>query len=125
MGELLGLFEGKALHRALTEAGHEVSVRTVQRWVSGQTPPKAQDMAAIRRLLELTDEEAAPPAWAERLMDEAVTRVIEALAPADLREAAELLIARLEALPPPPVGSSPGSDASAAPGAVERPEPGP
>ncbi len=49
--ELLRLFDAAALARALKDTGHEVSERTVQRWKAGESTPKLQDLAAIRRLL--------------------------------------------------------------------------
>jgi predicted DNA-binding transcriptional regulator YafY len=93
----LGLFAGKPLHRALVDAGHEVSVRTVQRWIAGTSPPKAQDLEAIRRLLPGGQE---PPAWAKRLLEgvlalEAKAGVSESeLAQAQARAAAALALAR-------------------------------
>jgi hypothetical protein len=108
----LRVFEAKALAAALTEAGHSVSERTVQRWKAGVTKPKPQDIRAIRHLLDVeTQRSAAPPHWAERLIemvdqvyqtqvelaDAASRRVIEALAPDDLRQAALEADARLAA----------------------------
>lgn len=55
------VFEGKALAAALTEAGHEVSEKTVQRWKAGDTKPKPQDIRAIQSLIGAeTQKEAAP-----------------------------------------------------------------
>lgn len=62
----LAIFEAKALAQALTDNGHSVSERTVQRWKKGETAPKPQDIRAIRELLG-TMKEAAPPSLEERL----------------------------------------------------------
>ncbi len=66
----LRIFEAKALASALTDAGHSVSERTVQRWKAGETNPKPQDLHAIRLLIDASfqaHEETAPPEWARRL----------------------------------------------------------
>jgi hypothetical protein len=67
----LRIFEGKALAKALTDAGYQLSEATAQRWIRGATTPKPQDIRAIRELvgamLPDTTKEAAPPEWAERL----------------------------------------------------------
>jgi len=64
---MLRLFDAAALARALREQGHEVSERTVQRWKAQTVTPKAQDMAAIRRLLGQLDIPTIPH-WAERML---------------------------------------------------------
>jgi hypothetical protein len=71
VSDFMRVFEAKALATALTEAGHSVSERTVQRWKAGDTPSKAQDVRAIRELVGAmiadTTNEAAP-LWAGRLV---------------------------------------------------------
>lgn len=67
----LRIFEGKALAKALTDAGYQLSEATAQRWIRGATAPKPQDIRAIRELVGamLPDTtKAAPPWWAERLL---------------------------------------------------------
>lgn len=54
MTDFLRVFEGKALAEELTRAGHSVSEKTVQRWKSGVTKPKPQDIRAIRELVGAT-----------------------------------------------------------------------
>lgn len=68
VSNFLSVFEAKALAAALTEAGHSVSERTVQRWKAGTTKPKPQDIRAIYGVIGLAYEEAAPPEWVERLL---------------------------------------------------------
>jgi hypothetical protein len=70
--DFLRVFEAKALAAALTDAGHSVSERTVQRWKAGETHPKPQDVAAIRRLIgaSLPDTQKNAPAEAGALLDE-------------------------------------------------------
>ena len=102
MDNFLRVFEAKALARALTEAGHAVSERTVQRWKAGKTKPKPQDIQAIRRVIRLPDAtKEPPPEWARELADQTARRVIEALAPDDLRRALTVLRERIEETPPP------------------------
>jgi hypothetical protein len=134
--EWLAVFEAKALADALTRAGHSVSERTAQRWKKGETTPKPQDVRAILSLLGTT-KEAAPPEWAERLVErvEAIYerqdtimerqrvvgqdmagRVIEALQSPDLAAWAQRIGERLAELPSQsdeasadqPGGSAPG-----------------
>lgn len=65
--DFMRIFEGKALAEALTEAGHSVSEKTAQRWKKGETNPKPQDVKAIRDLVGVLTQKAAPPITAERL----------------------------------------------------------
>jgi hypothetical protein len=108
----------------------DVDRTTVHKWWSGDAFPRGRQLEAIARetgrqlRFVADDEEAAPPKWAERLADETASKIIAALAPDDLMKAAALLIARLEALPPPHGDSSPDSGAAPDPGASERPAPG-
>ena len=105
----LRVFEAKALAQALTDRGHAVSERTVQRWKKGVTKPKPQDIPAIRQLLGIK-EEALPP-WAEGLADLVAERVRRRQPTIDPQFAARVL-ARLEALvgPPTPQDGDPADD---------------
>lgn len=69
---LLALANGAALHKALVKEVPTAKYRTVARWVGArrQQPP-AEMIPAILRAFGLdpdTQEEAAPPAWVERLL---------------------------------------------------------
>lgn len=69
MSNFLRVFEAKALAAALTDAGHSVSERTVQRWKSGATKPKPQDIQAIHRIIRMDTEKPTPdePEWATEM----------------------------------------------------------
>jgi hypothetical protein len=137
----LSVFEAKALALALTEHGHSVSERTVQRWKSGTTKPKPQDIRAIRALVGSLDiqKEAAPPDWAERLeakVDSILERqdvvgetyarqVIEALATPELMEWQQRIAKYLAALPSPSDEAPADSGGAPAPGAGVRRAPEP
>ena len=74
-------------------------IRTVERWCeTGVAPAWANE--AIRQ--KLGHEEAAPPKWAERLADETVTKVIQAVTTPERWTQIETLIERLEGLAPLP-----------------------
>jgi transcriptional regulator with XRE-family HTH domain len=110
----------------------DVSPVTLSRWINGHSDP---DFAKLDRLanalglpLRLTfgpDTQKSAPAWAEALADETARKVIAALAPDDLREAAAVLIARLEGLHRLPDDSSPGHGGAASPGELGPPVRGP
>jgi hypothetical protein len=110
---------------ALTEQGYEVTRMTVNRWAAGSEMPEV----AARMIAELfghdPDTQKSAPAWAEALADETAKKVIAALAPDDLREAAAVLIARLEGLQRLPDDSSPGHGGAASPGELGPPVRGP
>lgn len=111
----------KALDKRWIETRMDVVPQTVRNWRTGVKVTKARFddlVAAVREVLPDTEESA--PAWAEALADETAKKVIEALAPADLRAAAALVIERLEAIQPQGGGSAPAPAASAAPGEVDR-----
>ena len=101
MDNFLRVFEAKALAAALTDAGHSVSERTVQRWKSGTTKPKPQDIRAIHRVIRLAGtEKAPPPEWAaameQRLGELILTNretVIQALAEETARYGVERALA--------------------------------
>ena len=116
-----GIFRAEGLAKALTDAGHDVSERTVNRWKAGTSRPSKGQLEAIRRLIGINEKEAAPPLWAERLQasieavyerqstvgQEMAGKVIEALASPAQHEWAERIAARLDA---PPTQSSEASD---------------
>lgn len=80
MTDFLRVFEGKALAEELTRAGHSVSEKTVQRWKSGITKPKPQDIRAIRELVGATlpdMQKEAPPRWARELTDDLTNEIRE------------------------------------------------
>lgn len=56
-------FEARALAQALTDWGHKVHYKTVERWKNGKTPIKAGDVAAIRLMVAGVDTEKPPPWW--------------------------------------------------------------
>jgi hypothetical protein len=117
----LSIFEAKALADALTRSGHSVSERTAQRWKAGETSPKPQDVRAILALLDTTKE--ALPLWAEGL-EKKLDSVLEnqaVIIGALPSEKAELLIARLEELLPPPGAASP--EGTGSPDRVEGSQP--
>lgn len=109
----MSIFEAKALAAALTEAGHSVSERTVQRWKKGDTRPKPQDVAAIRRVVGASENDPLKPAWVEGVEDKLgqilnnQDTIIGALIPESRLAQAVELIGRLEQLLPPPGESSP------------------
>lgn len=92
--------------QGLTERGYPVSPATVSRWAQGRNVTPIV-VTLVADLLQI--EETAPPEWARRLAQETALSVIEALAPADVRQAAAAMIARLEGTPPPDVDSPHGS----------------
>jgi hypothetical protein len=116
----LSIFEAKALANALTAHGHSVSERTVQRWKAGATKPKPQDIDAIHRLLG--QQEESPPAWAEGLVDDAVTRIVTLLGGPEYPDAIERLRVRLANTPPLPHEVPPEGGGAQDPGTGERPE---
>ena len=95
-----GIFRAEGLAKALTDAGHDVSERTVNRWKAGTSRPSKGQLEAIRRLIGINEKEAAPPVWAERLQasieavyerqmlvgQDMAGRVIEALASPEVQE---------------------------------------
>lgn len=88
------VFRAEGLAKALTDAGHEVSERTVNRWKAGTHRPTRAQLRAIVELVADTKEEAAP-GW-ERLevMLEAVRLKLN-VTDAELDQAeADLLTAR-------------------------------
>jgi hypothetical protein len=105
------LFSSGRLLAALKEAEYPdlPAPRTLSWWIHNDAPPEALRLFVSEVLLER--KEAAPPQWAERLIamvdqiyqtqgqlaDDAGRRVIEALAPDDLRQAALEADARLAA----------------------------
>jgi hypothetical protein len=130
----LSVFEAKALALALTEHGHSVSERTVQRWKSGTTKPKPQDIDAIRRLVGATEKE---PPWVGRLQqtvdsiharqdeimdrqaeiaDSASRKLIEALGSPELLEWAQRIGERTAVPPSQSDEGSGGRSGGAAPG---------
>ena len=101
---------------ALTEQGYEVSRMTVNRWAAGSEMPAVAARMIATLFGHDPDTTKSPPAWAEGLADKTAMKVIEALAPERLQQAAELARQRLAE---PPAQSSdflPGSGASTAPG---------
>ena len=108
--------------QALTERGYAVTRMTVNRWArGGEMPEIAAHM--IGELFGHEDMKASAPAWAEALATKTALAVIEALAPADVRQAAAMVIERLEGTLPPDGGSVPGSGESISPDESKLPKP--
>ena len=121
------LFEGKALAAALRDSGYDVSDRTVQRWKAGEIAPKPQDVAAIRRVLGVHENDPLKPEWVEGVEDklgqvlDKQDAIIGALIPAERMAQAVELIGRLEALLPLPSESSPEAAPDTGQDAAGRP----
>ena len=125
----LSVFEAKALAHALTEHGHSVSERTVQRWKAGTTKPKPQDIRAIRELLAATEKE---PPWLGRLQTKVdsilsnqgrlalLIRQPPVTVKPDERLAVQYLRELLAGIPQQPVEDSPEGDGSPDRGAPDR-----
>lgn len=111
--DMLKVFEAKALAEALTDAGHSVSERTVQRWKAGKTKPKPQDVRAIRNLvgaqLALDAEKSRPqPSDWNRLMER-----VDAIVVAVDARVGETRAERLIRLAAEGIGTPPAPDAAA------------
>lgn len=96
------MFRSEGLAKALTDAGHSISPRTVDRWKAGESRPSKGHLQAIRELVGTPDTAKEPPdpSWIERLLAgvmalETESEITElALAEAEARAAAYLAVAR-------------------------------
>ena len=104
------MFRSEGLAKALTDAGHEVSDRTVDRWKAGTSKPSKGHLQAIRELVGADTTKEPPPDWAGAMEERIVSEVVanrEALY-ASLAQA--LVDASIGRTPPPaaPPGGKPG-----------------
>jgi hypothetical protein len=80
------VFRSEGLAKALTDAGYDVSARTIDRWKSGTSKPSKGQLRAIAELLG--DKERAAPSMTERLeLIEAILRstaLVSGVTPAEL-----------------------------------------
>ena len=114
--EVLHWANRRAVAEEVTRRGYRVSGETLNRWVREEKEFPAVVERIVFDLFTISGQEEKPPAWAEGLADKTAMKVIEALAPERLQQAAELARQRLAE---PPAQSSdflPGSGASTAPG---------
>lgn len=140
MTQLLTLCNGAALHKALRAQGLGVSYRTVARWIGDEpeSKPPADVLPYIERVFGLrTAEEPTEPSWVgrleakldelvatkQRMRDETVEKVFEALDPERIGRATQLL-ERLEAQLPPPDVDAPGRSEEQDPAGAEPPRQG-
>ena len=102
--------------REITRRGYRVSVESLNRWVRDEKEFPAVVERIVFDLFTISGHEETPPLWAEGLADKTAMKIIEALAPERLQQAAELARQRLAEPPAQSSGSLPGSGASTAPG---------
>lgn len=62
------MFRSEGLAKALTDAGHSVSARTVDRWKSGESTPSKGHLEGIRELVGATKSAPAGAGAAEELL---------------------------------------------------------
>lgn len=136
------MFSPSGLAAALTDSGHAISERTVQRWKAGTHQPRPADLRAIRELvghdekprpdepdgamsalLERWDSPDAPP-WAQGLTDQ-IIRAVEGTRRADIRTAIAEALAEQAALGGGAArrgaGKAPRNDTDPLGGAQQRP----
>jgi len=135
--EVLRWANRRAVAEEITRRGYRVSGETLNRWVRDEKEFPAVVERIVFELFGITEHNQTAPPWAERLerkvdgiyergpeiAEAAVRGLIEALAPADLQQAAQRVIERLEALPPPADEAPAATDASGGPDAGEQPAP--
>ncbi len=119
----------------VTRRGYRVSGETMNRWYRNRSEVPAIVEHIVFELFKVSGHNETPPPWAEALQTkvdeiyarqeqvaaEAVKQVVEVLAPADIRAAANRVIARLEALPPQPGEDPAGSVEGEVPGGAAPP----
>ena len=70
------MFRSEGLAKALTDAGHEVSERTVDRWKAGTSKPSKGHLQAIRELVGADTTKEPPPDWAGEMEERIVSEVL-------------------------------------------------
>lgn len=98
--------------REVTRRGYRVSGETLNRWVRDEAEFPAVVERIVFELFGIGAQEESPPAWAEGLVDDAVTRIVTLLGGTDHLEAAGKLLEHLEGIPPPPHEAPPAGGGS-------------
>lgn len=120
--EVLHWANRRAVAEEVIRRGYRVSGETLNRWVRDEKEFPAAVERIVFDLFGIGHERESPPAWAEGLVDDAITRVAMLLAAPEVPDALERLSPLLgDTLPPPPAargaeGSQRGRGTAARPG---------
>lgn len=107
--------------REITRRGYRVSVESLNRWVRDEKEFPAVVERIVFDLFTISGHEESPPAWAEGLADKTAMKVIEALREPEREATIRRVLARLEALQPPPGATSSDSPHAQDRGGVQPP----